>query len=226
MKLWKELLPVLFSERMYTALRDLEVFDSRYGVLPKLESAMDMFRMVLPQDVRVVFVAQSPYPGSCPVTGVPYACGPAFLPAAECVTTPATLRNVMSEVHRDLYPMVAPGNPRDTLLNWISQGVMLLNSSLTLGTGCPKYLEDHSVVWEEIMGDILCTMCSKIDPVFVLVGKDAWRLESSLPQSALTVKVSHPVARAKTSTPWLGSGVFSRVSEMMVQRGGVPINWL
>ena len=75
----------------------------------------------------------------------------------------------MSEVHRDLYPMVATGSPRETLLNWINQGVMLLNSSLTLGTGCPKYLEDHSVVWEEIMGNILCTMCDEIDPVFVLV---------------------------------------------------------
>ena len=226
MKLWKELLPILGSERMYTALNDLEAFSSRYGVLPELESAMDMFRMVLPQDVRVVFVAQSPYPGSCPVTGVPYACGPAFLPAEGCATTPATLRNVMSEVHRDLYPMVAAGSPTETLLNWISQGVMLLNSSLTLGTNCPKYLEDHSVVWEEIMGNILCTMCDKIDPVFVLVGKDAWKLESSLQQGTRTVKVSHPVARAKTSTPWLGSGVFSRVSDMMVQRGEAPVRWL
>ena len=57
MKQWKEVLPVLCSDRMYTALNDLEAFSSKYGILPKLDYALDMFSMVLPQNVRVVFVA-------------------------------------------------------------------------------------------------------------------------------------------------------------------------
>lgn len=48
---------------------------------------------------------------------------------------------MISEVHRNLYHMVAAGGFQETVLKWISQGVMLLKSSLTLGTGRPNYLE-------------------------------------------------------------------------------------
>lgn len=223
------LIPALDSERLDIALSDLEVFGEKYGILPNLEEAFDMFRMITPVSVRVVIVAQSPYPGVCPATGIPYACGPAFLPSRGCATTPATLRNVASEVYRD-FPNKARKPPQDMLLDWIDQGVMLLNSSLTLGTGCPKYLEDHSVLWKEIMQEIVCTISKHLDPVFVLVGKDAWELESSVSRphflgSTRVIKVSHPVARKETPTPWLGSGVFSRVSDMMIEREEMPITW-
>jgi uracil DNA glycosylase len=223
---WKKLVPVLDSERLGIALSDLEVFREKFNVLPRLEDAFNMFRMIMPQDVRVVIIAQSPYPGSCPATKIPYACGPAFLPSPGCETTPATLRNVVSEVYRS-YPNKARKLPKVMLLDWIDQGVMLLNSSLTLGTGCPKYLEDHSVLWKEIMQDIVCTISEHLDPIFVLVGRDAWELGSSVLQKSTErmIKVSHPVARKETSTPWLGSGVFSRVSDMMVERGEMPIRW-
>lgn len=223
---WKKFSSILGSDRMYVALGDLEDFGTKYRVLPRLENALDMFRMVMPDDVRVVIIAQSPYPGSCPMTGIPYACGPAFLPAMGCATTPATLRNVLSEVYRDFSHKKAGEPPCSILLNWINQGVMLLNSSLTLGTGCPKYLEDHSILWQEIMQDLVCTICQKLDPVFVFVGKDAWKFESSLLPDTRSIKVSHPVARRETSTPWFGSCVFSHVSNMMIERGDMPIRWV
>ena len=237
---------------MYIALEDLYGFEQKYGLLPRLGQVLDMFRMIMPYDVRVVIIAQSPYPGYCPKAGVPYACGPAFLPSKGCATTPMTLRNIILEICRDFplcpeprlqntnktkQPFVQdPGlvaqtlskvcKPQEMLLSWIDQGVMLLNSSLTLGTNCPKYLEDHTILWQEIMQDLVCTICKKVDPVFVFVGKDAWKFESSVLQNTRVIKVSHPVARKETSSPWYGSGVFSRVSKMMVEREEVPIKWI
>jgi uracil DNA glycosylase len=210
---------------MCIALGDLCGFEQRCGFLPRLGRVLDMFRMIMPYDVRVVIIAQSPYPGCCPSTGIPYACGPAFLPSKGCATTPMTLRNIILEICRDLSTNRTK-QPQEMLLDWINQGVMLLNSSLTLGTNCPKYLEDHTIMWQEIMQDLVYTICKKVDPVFVLVGKDAWKLESSVSQSTRVIKVSHPVARKETSTPWYGSGVFSRVSKMMVERGEMPIRWI
>lgn len=226
MDTWKRFSPVICSERMYTTLEDLCRFRNEYKILPKLENAFDMFRMIMPRDIRVVMIGQSPYPGSCPATGDIYACGPAFLPAPSCATTPLTLRNIISELHRDLYPKRIGKPPKDVLLNWIDQGVMLLNSSLTLGACCPRYLEDHSILWHEIIEDIVCTICREVDPVFVLVGKDAWKFEGCMLPDTRVIMVSHPVARRDTSTPWLGSGVFSRVTDMMVQRGEDPIEWV
>ena len=129
----------------------------------------------------------------------------------------------MSELHRDTRKPSSKSR-RETLLCWIEQGVLLLNSSLTLGRDCPRYLEDHSVAWEEVMRMVLSFISQHTNPIFVLIGKDAWRLETSVGTERV-IKVSHPVARAETSTPWAGSGVFSAVSHMMVENGDLPIRW-
>lgn len=213
------------SGRMSVVLEDISGFACKYTLLPKEEEVFNMFRMMSPHQVKVVLVGQSPYPGSCPVTRVPYACGPAFLPAPGCVTTPATLKNILVELCRD-FSVRTQKTPRDILVDWISQGVMLLNSSFTLGTHCPEYLEDHSLVWEEVMQEILEKMSVSLNSVvFVLIGKDAWKFESCIMSNNI-IKVSHPVARKETTTPWYGSGVFSKISNMMVDMDVVPIKWI
>ena len=220
---WIEIVPAMSSDRMSLVLESIGEFASKYTLLPPSEDVFNMFRMIYPDEVKVVFVGQSPYPGCCPVAQTPYACGPAFMPTPGCVTTPATLKNIVSEVCRDFgkSPMIPSG---DMLNEWINQGTMLLNSSLTMGSGCPKYLEDHSVTWEEVMRDILSAIYKKLDPVFVLVGKDAWKFETCLGNDV--IKVSHPVARKETSTPWMKSSVFSNVSKMLVIKELTPIKWV
>ena len=214
---------MLESDRMLEVLNIITNFSEKYRIVPDRNDIFNMFRMLPPGKVRVVMVAQSPYPGRCPATQVPYACGPALLPSAGCATTPATLKSVMSELHRDTRKPSSK-SPRETLLCWIEQGVLLLNSSLTLGRDCPRYLEDHSVAWEEVMRMVLSFISEHTSPIFVLIGKDAWKLETSVGTERV-IKVSHPVARAETSTPWAGSGVFSAVSHMMVENGDLPIKW-
>jgi len=214
---------VLESDRMLQVLVDLDAFACKYTVIPKKCKIFETFRMLRPRDVKVVMVAQSPYPGYCPVTGLPYACGPAFLPGPGCITTPATLKNIVSELRRDM-STTRSASPRDMLLDWIEQGVLLINSSLTLGKGCPRYLEDHSVLWEEVMRDILNTICTLTNPVFVFVGKEAWKLETSV--SERVIKVLHPVASNYTKVKsWNGSSVFSSISKMMIENGDMPIKF-
>lgn len=218
---WRKL--VLESDRMLQVLVDLDNFACKYTVIPDRCTIFEAFRMLRPRDVKVVMVAQSPYPGCCPATGVPYACGPAFMPASGCMTTPATLKNIVTELCRDMSRKTVV-SPRDTLFDWIKQGVLLLNSSLTLGKGCPKYLENHSVLWEEVMRDILHTIQSETNPIFVLIGKDAWKFETSVSR---VIKVSHPVASnyARDHDGWSGSSVFSSISRMMVENGDVPVKF-
>jgi len=224
MSKWAELLPIMNSERMSVVLDSVSKFAKKYTLLPKEDDVFDMFRMILPHEVKVVFVGQSPYPGCCPVTKIPYACGPAFLPSSGCMTTPLTLQNIVSEVCRDFGVKKLCKPPSRMLIDWIDQGTMLLNASMTMGTNCPKYLEDHSVVWEEVMQEILLTISEKLDPVFVLVGKDAWKFENCITSSV--IKVSHPVARKETSTPWMKSSVFSNISSMLIDKEIYPIQWI
>lgn len=201
------------QDKLLNTLETIVHFTRKYRIMPKEEQVFEGFRLVPPAKVRVVFIGQSPYPGICSKTGIPFSCGPAFLPSEGCATEPMTLRIMMSELCRDLGLKRLPASPRTLLMNWMSQGVMLLNASLTLGTGCPKHLQDHGVLWEEFMRDAIshivdCCNC----PVFVLIGREAWKFEDCV-KKCITIKVSHPVARGgRSSLPWMGSGVFSRVS--------------
>lgn len=233
---WKKLVPVLESERMFVLLKDIDRFANEYTLLPQTKDIFNMFRMIFPEEVKVVFVGQSPYSGYCPATETPYACGLAFLPAPGCVTTPATLRNIVSEVCRDMGKQTNIA-PKDMLLNWISQGTMMLNSTMTLGKNCPSYLEDHSVAWEEVMREILLTISDKLDPIFVLVGSNAWKYEDSCGAifgTKKVLKVSHPAAqqarapsaRVATTAPWMKSCVFSNISKMLIDKDVMPIRWL
>lgn len=224
-KEWREL--VLENSRMNIALDDINKFSENYCVIPEKNNIFNMFRMIYPSQVKVVMVGQSPYPGYCPVTHVPYAFGPAFLPNPECVSTPMTLKKIILEVYRDLYGSYTAslGHPNKILINWINQGVMLLNASFTIGKDCPKYLEDHSLLWAEVVRNILSTISKELNPVFVLIGKEAWNLEECI-LSSPRILVSHPVARKDTSTPWEGSNVFSRISQMLKDKQVEPIKWL
>lgn len=176
-KEWRKF--VLESDRMCQVLQDIDRWP--YTILPCKPDIFNAFRMLYPHEVRVVMVAQSPYPGYCPATQIPYAC-------AAALSKP----------------------PRDVLFSWVEQGILLLNASLTVGKNCPKYLEDHSVLWEEVMRDILSRISYEFDPIFVLIGKDAWKFESCV---QTVMKVSHP--------PW--KGVFSDVCNLMIEKGEMPI---
>lgn len=197
---WRKL--VLENDRMLQILIDLDIFAKKYTVVPSQCKIFEAFRTLRPCEVKVVMVAHEPYQGYCPSTGLPYACGLAFMPGQGCTTTPATLKNVVSELCRDLSKKITK-SPRDMLFDWIRQGVLLLNSSLTLGKGCPQYLEDHSVMWEEVMCDILIKIYHVCNPVFVLIGKHSWEFEMSIP-SCRVIKVSHPLASNNTAAQQYG----------------------
>lgn len=240
---WRKL--VLENDRMLQILIDLDIFAEKYTVVPSQCKIFEAFRTLRPCEVKVVMVAHEPYQDVCPSTGLPYACGIAFMPGSGCTTTPATLKNVVSELCRDLSKKITK-SPRDMLFDWIRQGVLLLNSSLTLGKGCPKYLEDHSVMWEEVMCDILIKIYHVCNPIFVLIGKNSWEFEMSIP-SCRVIKVSHPLTKNVTSSKqsssavnkavkndstdsgkvadWSGSSVFSSISNMMIENGDAPVKF-
>ena len=212
---------LLDIDRLRLALSVLKEFRQCYEITPSPHHVFQMFRMICPSQVKVVLITQSPYPGVCPATGVRYAFGPAFMPNPRCATTPGTLRRFTAELCRDLGMKRLTVPPIRLLNDWVDQGVMLLNASLTLGTGgCPRHLEDHSVLWKEIMCNLVHNLSCHYRPVFVLIGTDAWHLEQSIVASSPILKVSHPDAQS-----WMGSAVFSRVSTVMIKRGDAPIQW-
>jgi len=226
---WDNVMSDSCKKNLRYAILTLSEFVQKYTLFPEPRKVLDGFRAILPSNVKVVFVGQSPYPGVCPKTGTPYACGPAFLPNDTCITTPLTLRVMMDELCRDLNVRFLPAPPRVLLKNWMRQGVMLLNASLTIGsTDCPPSLLDHSLLWEAFMREAIHHIATVCMPVFLLIGKEAWKFETCT-GSRPTIKVSHPAARnayKSSQQPWIGSGVFSKITNILQNEGKPNINWL
>lgn len=240
---WDAIFPEL-EKPLEEICQNVKEFNKKFCVLPRPCQIFKMFEMIHPYEVRVVFIGQSPYPGVCPATGVHYACGPAFLPDSRCKTTPVTLQQIGMELCRDMQVAKLPMPLPSLLLHWISQGVMLLNACLTIGVGsssrnrslrfpnvktdCPKYLEDHSVLWEDIMHKIVHRLSNDFSRnlVFVLIGQSAWKFEKDISGTGKVIKTSHPAAKSVTAFPFVGSGVFSAVSRALGDMGETPVSWL
>lgn len=202
---WKKLW--LDTERMRFLLSDLESFEQHYNILPSSHHVFNMFRMISPRNVKVVIIGDSPYSGKCNITNVSYACGPAFLPHPACVSTPNTLRQIMLELSNDLSTEITQ-SPYEIILSWIKQGVLLLNSSLTVGVNCPQHLVDHSLLWNEVLVDLVQQVSGTFDPVFLLIGKASWKYESFI------------------TSPCIKAWEFTHVSMIMKNRDQIPIAWL
>ena len=84
--------------------------------------------MVQPCDVRVVFLGQDPYPQSGLATGLAFAVSPSTMPL------PRSLRNILDLVRGDLGHVAATSD----LTDWARQGVLLLNTALTVPQGTPN----------------------------------------------------------------------------------------
>ena len=210
---------VVSTDRLEIILSVLRIFIKQYDIVPEQKHVLNTFRMIAPSHVKVVFLGESPYPGRCPATGVLYACGPAFMLNPDCATTPVLLLRLLNELRRDLgiTRLMVPSN--QLLKDWVQQGVLLLNASLTLGAGgCPKHLQDHSLLWKEFMCTLVNNLSCHFDPIFVLIGTQAWHFEQFI--TSPVIKVCNP-----DNDMFLGCGVFQKVSAQMCARGHAPIDW-
>ena len=156
--------------------------------------ATDRFRAfeVEPDEVKVVLLGQDPYPKRGQATGYAFA----FDGAAE--DCPHSLRVIRSHLRKQLGCEVS--STLD-LRRWSSEGVLLLNTALTVAEGEPG---SHLHVWEPITKRILFNLASlEKPPVFALWGKKAQNLVSREDiLKRLCVCERHPVRWTKNCTPF------------------------
>lgn len=172
-------------------------------------------------------IGQSPYNTTCPVTRHNYSSGIALIPHHACKTIPKSAEIVLDELREEF------GISRrniDVFKSWIDQGVFLTNVALTTCTNSDPFLENHIILWKEFTVLLVEYLSSHLDNmVIVLMGKEAWDLETSVKIGGGRVrfiKVGHPVARAIGKVPFKGSNVFKQVNDILVHEfDQFPIDW-
>lgn len=177
-------------------------------------SPEDMYKaFVLTPEPTVVILGQDPYhqPGQ--------ACGLAFS-VKRGVRLPPSLKNIYKEVENDVgCQMPEHGD----LTGWAKQGVLLLNSSLTVeksNAGC------HTELWKPLTGAAIKALCGlKPAPVFLLWGKKAQNLFEEYALDGISaLRSAHP-SPFSAHSGFFGSGHFSKVNEILQSRGQDPIIW-
>ncbi|CAM3977247.1 uracil-DNA glycosylase [Bordetella tumulicola] len=172
-----------------------------------------------PAEVQVVILGQDPYHGPGQAQGL------AFSVPDDC-KRPPSLRNIFTEIAQDF-----PGTPLpqgNDLSRWVDQGVLLLNTSLTVEDGQPA---SHAKRGWETVTDALISLVAH-DPVpkaFLLWGAHAQAKQVLLPSNAghlvLTANHPSPLSARRPPIPFIGCGHFAQVNAWLLDQGKSPIDW-
>jgi len=176
-----------------------------------------------PDAVRVVILGQDPY------HGIGQAQGLAFSVAPGQRRLPPSLRNILKEVAADTG---APSECRDDLSPWARQGVLLLNSALTVEDGAPQSHAGRG--WEVLTDALLERVAAKPEAVvFMLWGASAQRkrplVDRAGPAKHEVLVANHPspLSAARPPLPFVGCRHFSRANVFLVARRPAlgPVRW-
>lgn len=169
-----------------------------------------------PDAVRVVILGQDPYHGRGQAEGLAFSVAPG-------VQLPPSLRNIFKEIQRDLgtAPPAWP-EPGGSLVKWAQNGVLLLNTGLTVEEGQPASHAGKG--WEQLTDAVIRQVAEGPRPVvFMLWGAHAQGKRALIPadRGHLVLMSNHPspLSALRPPVPFIGNGHFGKAREFRAQHG-------
>ncbi|MBR4745328.1 MAG: uracil-DNA glycosylase [Clostridia bacterium] len=215
-KNWYELLKPQFDSDEYVSFSKwLDKEYSNYTIYPKPENVFNALNLVKYKDVKVVIIGQDPYHGPNQAHGLSFS-------VQKDVKIPPSLQNIYKELHDDLGCYI-PNN--GNLTKWANQGVLMLNSVLTVRAGMPNSHKGKG--WEQITSQIVKLLSDRDDPViFMLWGSNAKSFEKLIDTSRhYILKSAHPSPMSANQGGWFGCRHFSKANKFLAQHGKSEIDW-
>lgn len=179
--------------------------------------------------VKVVIVGQDPYHGPGQAEGLAFSVAPGIRP-------PPSLRNIFKELARESGVPVLP--PHGSLVRWAQQGVLLLNTCLTVEEGRPASHAGQG--WEVLAEAVLRAVLAQSGPVvFMLWGAHAQRLAGLIEQAGVVfceatglgrhqvLMANHPspLSAMRPPQPFIGCGHFQLANAFLRRVGSMPVHW-
>ncbi len=203
---WQPLVDDFFASE--TGQRLLEFLDQRLqaGATVFPPQPLRALGLTPPEAVRVVILGQDPYHGRGQAEGLAFSVAPG-------VQLPPSLRNIFKELQRDLgTPFPAFPHPGGSLVRWAQQGVLLLNTCLTVEEGQPA---SHSGKgWEMLTDAVIRRVSLDAQPaVFMLWGAHAQSKRALIDAKrhlVLTANHPSPLSALRPPLPFIGCGHFSQ----------------
>lgn len=211
---WANRLKGEFSKEYFKKLQAfLEEESAHYETYPKMENVFNALNYCPFDKVKVVIIGQDPYHEPHQAHGLSFS-------VEEGVKFPPSLVNIFKEIESDLGIKVEnSGN----LTRWARQGVMLLNTTLTVRRAQAN--SHHGKGWEIFTNEVIRQLSARKDPiVFLLWGSNAQSFAPIIEKQHLVLMAPHP-SPLSAYRGFFGCKHFSKANEFLVKCGKEPIDW-
>lgn len=182
-------------------------------VYPPKDKLFAALNYVSYDDVKVVIYGQDPYHGAGQANGMAFA-------VSDGIPLPPSLVNIYKEIESDIG--IKP-NQSGTLIGWAKQGVLLLNSVLSVRAGTP--LSHSQLGWQEFTDSIIDRLNKRETPVvYLLWGAGAIAKKSLISPRSYVITSPHP-SPLSAYRGFFGSKPFSKANAILTKLGLSPIDW-
>lgn len=212
---WSDLLRDDIDQPYFHELsRFVDIERHHHEVFPADHDLFSAFELTPPDRVKVVILGQDPYPGAGQAHGLAFSVRPG-------VPIPRSLRNIHRELHDDIgIPSPNHGN----LEAWARQGVLLMNSVLTVRAGDANSHAGRG--WESFTDAVIRAVARQNRRVvFILWGGYAQKKTPLIPTPPHAVVSSAHPSPLSARRGFFGSKLFSRANHALIEAGREPVNW-
>ena len=210
---WKSFINFETKKPYFKKIKDHLISDNAEGkiVLPEPKNFFRAFDLCELNNVRVVIIGQDPYH----TPGVPN--GLAFS-VNKNQKLPPSLINIFRELESDL----GVKNYIGDLSAWSRQGVLLLNTCLSVCAGLPA---SHSNIgWENFTNAAIEEIQKKKNIIFLLWGKHAQQKKAFIQEDNFILEAAHP-SPLSANNGFFGCNHFSKTNNLLTSLGSDPIDW-
>lgn len=199
-----------------TILQKVEEQYDKHPCFPEKDNIFRALFLCPLKKTKVIILGQDPYHGFGQANGLAFSVN-------DGISFPPSLVNIFKEIENDLgIPLPISGN----LERWAEQGVLLLNTTLTVQEG--KAGSHQKIGWEPFTDALIQTISTeKENLVFLLWGGHAKRKEKLISTSKkhLILTAGHPSPLSANRGYWFGNKHFSQTNTFLTSKGLAPIQW-
>lgn len=211
---WFDLMHEEFEKPYFKKLQDfLAVEYANRTIYPSEDKIFNALNHLPFDKVKVVVIGQDPYHEPGQAQGISFS-------VPEGVEIPPSLVNIMQEIESDLGIKCEKSGD---LTRWLNQGVLLLNSVLTVRRGQANSHKNQG--WETFTGEVIKKLAKRTEPlVFLLWGANAQSFAPIIESQHLVLKAPHP-SPLSAYRGFFGCKHFSKCNKFLIAHGQTPIDW-
>ena len=212
---WQELLKDELNSQNFANI--IKFLNSQTATIyPPKDLIFNAFNLCKIENLKVIIVAQDPYHNPQEAMGLAFS-------VPQGVRIPPSLKNIFKELIDDINSNILVNRSSD-LSDWARQGVLLLNSALTVEKNRP--VSHAKIGWQGFINGVIKIINLRFNHcVFMLWGNHAKALSPLIdPNSHLILQAAHPSPLARGA--FFGSRHFSKCNEYLLAHSKTPIKWL